>query len=140
MTRFLTRLARNQSGGAAVEFGLIAPALIAVVLGLSQVGGVVYNRHAMHKAVNAGAQALMTSGANPAAVRTVALEAWPNRGSGADVLVEEFCSCAGIRHVCTTTCDDTSYPQAFTKISASTTMTGPTGQQALATSELVRTR
>jgi Flp pilus assembly protein TadG len=140
MARFLSRLIRNQSGGAAVEFGLIAPALIAVVLGLSQVGGVVYHRHAMHKAVNAGAQALMTSGANAAAVRAVALEAWPNRGAGADVVVEEYCTCAAVRHACTTVCADSSYPQAFTKISASTTMTGPTGQQTLATSELVRTR
>jgi Flp pilus assembly protein TadG len=140
MVRFLRRLARNQSGGAAVEFGLIAPALIGVVLGLSQVGGVVYSRHAMHKAVNAGAQALMTSGANPAAVRTVALEAWPNRTEGADVVVEEFCTCAAVRHACTTVCADTSYPQYFTQISASHTMTGPTGQQTLSTSELVRTR
>ncbi len=140
MTRFLLCLAQNRSGGAAVEFGLIAPALIAVVLGLSQVGGEVYNRHAMRKAVNAGAQALMTSGANPAAVRTVVLEAWPNRSQGANVVVEEFCTCAAVVHACTTVCADTNYPQYFTRISASHTMTGPTGQQSLATSELVRTR
>ena len=131
---------RDDTGGAAVEFGLIAPALIAVVLGLSQVGGVVYNRHAMHKAVNAGAQAVMTSGTNAAATEAVVLAAWPNRSGDADVEVEEYCSCAAVRHACTTICNDGAYPQAFTRISATHTMTGPTGQQSLSTSELVRTR
>lgn len=131
---------RNTHGGAAVEFGLIAPALIAVVLGLSQVGGEVYNRHAMHKAVNAGAQAVMTSGTSAAATRAVVLEAWPNRNPNAEVTVEEFCTCAAVRHACTTICGSGDYPQAFTRISVSHTMTGPTGQKTLATSELVRTR
>ena len=108
--------------------------------GLSQVGGVVYNRHAMHKAVNAGAQAVMTSGTNAAATEAVVLAAWPNRSGDAAVTVEEYCSCAAVRHACTTICADGAYPQAFTKISATHPMTGPTGQKTLSTSELVRTR
>ena len=140
MRRFIQRLSRNEAGGAAIEFGLIAPALIAVVLGLSQVGGSVYNRHAMRKAVSAGAQAVMTSGADAAATRAVVLEAWPNRAGDANVQVDEFCSCAAIRQACTTICADGAYPQAFTRITASHTMIGATGQQSLASSQLVRTR
>lgn len=133
-------LLRNTHGGAAIEFGLIAPALIAVVLGLSQVGGEVYHRHAVRKAINAGAQAVMTSGTTAAATRAVVLEAWPNRSADAEVTVDEFCTCAAVRHACTTICADGAYPQAFTRISASHTMTGPTGQKSLSSSELVRTR
>ena len=140
MRNLIKRLIGNEAGGAAVEFGLIAPALIAVVLGLSQVGGSVYNRHAMRKAVSAGAQAVMTSGTDAAATRAVVLEAWPNRADDADVVVEEYCSCAAIRQACTTICADGAYPQAFTKITATHTMIGATGQESLASSQLVRTR
>jgi Flp pilus assembly pilin Flp len=140
MMRFLRRFARERDGGAAVEFGLIAPLLIAVAIGMSAVGGEVLERHAMRRAVSSGAQVLMATDADLTAVRDVTLDAWSGKKDGASVVVTQWCSCASIQHSCSTNCSDGDYPERYTKIAAATPYTGPLGQQTLATSQMVRTR
>ena len=140
MRLLINRLLQHQGGGAAVEFGLIAPVLIAVVLGLGQVGGSVHARHAMRKASAAGAEALMTTGASASAIQTVVLEAWTNRPSDGAVEIDQYCTCAAVRQACTNICDNGEYPQSFTKITLRQSLVGPTGTENLVASQLVRTR
>lgn len=136
----LNRFRRSQDGGAAVEFGLIAPLLIAVAVGMSAVGGEILERHAMRRAVSSGAQLLMATDADMTAVRDVTLDAWPNKEDGATVEVTQWCRCGSAQHSCSTTCSDGDYPEMYTRIAASTPYTGPLGQETLSSSQLVRNR
>lgn len=141
MRRFtLPAFAANRSGAAAVEFGLIAPILIAVLLGVMASSGSIYQHHTMRKAVGAGAQLVMTSEADLEAIRDLTLEAWPGKADGSSVDVSQWCRCGATQHSCSTTCSDGDYPEKFTLISAAAPYTGPLGSQTLSASQLVRTR
>ncbi|MDP1737122.1 MAG: pilus assembly protein [Caulobacter sp.] len=132
--------ARDRSGGAAVEFGLVAPLLIAVVLGISASSEAIYQHHVMRKAVSAGAQLIMTTDADMEAVRDLTLEAWNGKADGSSVQVSQWCRCGSAQHSCSTICTDGDYPETFTRIDAATPYTGPLGDQTLTSSQLVRTR
>lgn len=136
----LKRFDRDRSGGAAVEFGLIAPVLIAVAIGMSATVGVMLERHAMRRAVSSGAQLLMATDAGATTVRDVTLEAWSGKKDGATVEVSQWCSCGTAAHSCNTICSSGDYPEAYTRISATTPYTGSLGNQILASSQVVRTR
>lgn len=140
LKRFFTCFGGDNRGGAAVEFGMVAPLLVGVVIAMGQVGGSMYSQHAMRRAINSGAETLMTSGATPTQVRDVVLAGWKNRSQQATVSVTQYCACGQATAVCTTTCSSGDYPQQFTRIAASEVLTGPTGQQTLSSAQLVRTR
>lgn len=136
----LRTFVRDRSGGAAVEFGLIAPLLIAVVLGIAASTGAIYQQHVMRKAVSAGAQLMMTTDADIEAVRDLTLEAWNGKAAGSSVEISQWCRCGQSQHSCSTICTDGDYPEKFTRIDAATPYTGPLGDQTLNSSQLVRTR
>lgn len=136
----LRRFARDRSGGAAVEFGLIAPLLITVVLGIAASTGAIYQHHVMHKAVSSGAQLIMMTDADIDTVRDLTLAAWDSKADGSTVQVSQWCRCGQIQHSCSAVCSDGDYPEKFTSVSAATPYTGPLGNQTLTTSQLVRTR
>lgn len=138
--RRLRLLIGDTSGGAAVEFGLIAPFMIAVVLGVSASVGLIHDYHVMRRAVSSGTQLLMTTDADTAAARDVTLDAWPGKADGATVAISQWCRCGTVQHACSTVCPDGDYPQMFTRIDASTPYTGPLGQQTMSASQTVRTR
>lgn len=138
--RRLSLLISDTSGGAAVEFGLIAPFMIAVVLGVTASVGLIHDYHVMRQAVSSGAQLLMATDADVNAARDVTLGAWSGKVEGATVAVSQWCGCGGVQHACSTACSDGDYPQMFTRIDASTPYTGPLGQQTMTTSQTVRTR
>lgn len=138
--RRLRALFSDTSGGAAVEFGLIAPFMVALVIGVTASVGLIHDYHVMRRAVSSGAQLLMATDADIAAARDVTLDAWPGKADGATVAVSQWCRCGGAQHACSTACSDGDYPQMFTRIDASTPYTGPLGQQTMAASQTVRTR
>ena len=138
--RPLRTLIADRSGGAAVEFGLIAPILIAVVLGVAATAGTIRDYHGMRRAVSSGAQLLMATDADIDAVQEVTLDAWPGKAAGSTVQVSQWCRCGVTQHVCTTNCAEGDYPEMFTQISAATLHTGPLGAQTLTTSQMVRMR
>ncbi|MFZ5670980.1 MAG: TadE/TadG family type IV pilus assembly protein [Pseudomonadota bacterium] len=137
---FARRFGRDVAGGAAVEFGLIAPVLIAVLLGVAGSAGAIGQHHGMRKAVAAGAQLAMTSDADLEAVRDLALEAWNDKADGSTVEVSQWCRCGGVQHSCSTVCSDGDYPEKYTRVAASTPYAGPLGEQTLTSAQLVRTR
>lgn len=140
MRALARRFARDRAGGAAVEFGLIAPVLIVVLLGVSSSAGAIGQHHGMRKAVAAGAQLAMTTDADLTAVRDLTLEAWSGKADGSSVEVSQWCRCGSAQHACSTICSDGDYPEKYTMIAASTPYTGPLGDQTLTSSQLVRTR
>ena len=62
--RFGAAFLGDRSGVAAVEFALIAPTLILVLVGLIDVGGMIYTRFQLDAAVNAGANYAMVNGSS----------------------------------------------------------------------------
>ncbi len=136
----LRTFAKDRSGGAAAEFGLVAPLLIAVVLGIAASTGAIYQQHVMRKAVSSGAQLIMMTDADIEAVRDLTLEAWSGKADGSSVQVSQWCRCGQVQSSCSTVCSDGDYPERFTRIDAATPYTGPLGDQTLTSSQLVRTR
>lgn len=140
MIRILKIFAGDRSGAAAVEFGLVAPLLIAVVLGIAASAGMILERHTMRKAIASGAQLLMTSDADLNAIQDMTLEAWSGKADGSSVEVSQWCRCGTTQHSCSAVCTDGDYPKKYTMIAASTPYAGPLGDQTLTASQLVRTR
>jgi len=132
---------RNQSGAAAVEFGLVAPILTVLLIGVATYGGTILAYNKMRMAVSSGAQYAMTVGDSTNAISTVVTAAWPNKPGSGVVNVTQQCLCGATVTDCTTNCADGDYPQKFTTINASMTYAGFAGSsKAISVNEKVRTR
>jgi Flp pilus assembly protein TadG len=131
----------NHTGGAAaVEMALLSPVLALLLVGIANYAPELDQAHRMRDAVQSGATYVMTGGADPTAIQTVATSAWSGYTGGDTVTVSQWCSCAGIAGSCSALCADSSVPQAYTTIQASMTYAGPLGNQPLSASQTVRTR
>ena len=86
MRKFAHDLAKNDAGAAAVEFALIVPLLLLMILGVTELGQIVHQRSVLDSAARAGTQAafsatLTTSGGRTAAetaMTTAANDAFNN--------------------------------------------------------------
>lgn len=132
---------RDDRGAAAVEFGLVAPLLVAVLVTTGALSGLVLAYNKMRQAVSSGGQYAMTVGPDDTtAVRDVVLAAWDDKPAGGAVSVVKACLCGTAVHSCTTNCDDGDYPQKVVTISATMTYAGlGGGSQAISASQKVRT-
>ena len=65
-------LARADGGAAAVEFALIAPLLLLMILGVTELGKIVYYRSVLESAARAGIQKAFTSTLTSSSGRTTA--------------------------------------------------------------------
>jgi len=137
----LKRFLRGQDGAAAIEFGLVAPILAVVLIGVAIYGGLVLAYNKMSQGVSSGAQYAMTAGGDDTtAIRSVVLAAWDDRPGAAVVTVAKACLCAGLAHSCSTSCDDGDYPLKVTTINASMSYADITGtNHAISTMQKVRT-
>ena len=134
---------RNKDGAAAVEFGLIAPVLVAVLVGVGTYGLEIIAYSKMREAVTTGAQYALTTSENTSDITTIVNAAWDDKpSSGATVSVTQRCVCAGVTNDCSTTCAATGdYPQKMTTITATRGYTELGGQtKTLTASQQVRTR
>ena len=61
MRTIAQRVAKDDSGAAAVEFALIAPIMLLMVLGVTELGKIVYYRSVLESAARAGTQAGLRS-------------------------------------------------------------------------------
>jgi Flp pilus assembly protein TadG len=140
MFRNLSSLPRAASGGAAVEFALVLPLLTAFIVAIIQYGGMLIAYDQMHDAVSSSAVYVMRGGTNQTAIHDVAVSAWANKPSDASVSVSQTCVCLGVGATCSALCSDGSYPQSFTSIGATGSYTGLWGNQAMSSSQIVRTQ
>jgi len=135
---------RNSDGAAAVEFGLIAPIVVAVLIGVATMGGTILAYSRMRQAISSGAQYAMTVADDAETIEDVVYAAWSPTPEGGDVDVVQACFCADAPSVatdCSINCADGDYPQMFTTINADMSYTGFGGDtHALSASQKVRTR
>ena len=138
--RFLRKALVDRSGGAAVEFGLIAPILVTLLLGITASAGAIHDYQVMRQAVTSGAQVLMSTDVDMTVVRDLTLSAWSGKAEGSTVEVSRWCRCGTTQHACTSACADGDYPEMYTRIEASAPYVGPLGQSTLTAAQMVRSR
>ncbi|HEX8644306.1 MAG TPA: TadE/TadG family type IV pilus assembly protein [Allosphingosinicella sp.] len=56
MRSLLTRLRRDRSGVTAIEFAILAPVLVFIIIGIAQMGALFYGHAALRNAVSEGAR------------------------------------------------------------------------------------
>lgn len=135
---------RNSDGAAAVEFGLVAPIVVAVLVGVTTMGGTILAYSKMRQAISSGAQYALSVEDDAEAVEDVVYAAWDGAPETGDVTVTQVCYCSDAPTTatdCSTNCADGDYPQQFTIISSTMSYTGFGGDtHNLSASQRVRTR
>jgi Flp pilus assembly pilin Flp len=121
---FLRAFARHRGGASAVEFGLIMPVLAIAVLGIAEVGQIVYQRTDMHGALRSGGQYVLNGGRDLAVAREIVVRSWTGIPEDAVVEATRFCMCATVEHVCNSPCGSGSVPEAYISLSAHATLGG----------------
>ena len=120
----LHRFARDERGVSAVEFGLIAPILAVLVLGVAELGHVTYQRTDMHSAIRSGSQYVLNGGRDLDVARDIVVRSWSSMPEDGEVEATRFCLCASSVHACNTPCSDDSVPEAYIQLQASATLGG----------------
>jgi len=124
MRYLLSGFAGDKRGVSAVEFALIAPVLLVSLLGVVDLGNMVYQRSDMESALRAGVQYFMNGGDDLAKAEQVVNESWSTKPETVTVVADKFCMCGTTVHACNVICDDDTYPMSFNRISATATFPG----------------
>lgn len=137
----MRKLLRDQCGGAAVEFALVAP-LIMLVLGAIGLFCMELDSHNKARdAVKAGAHYVMQGGSSPAAIRDVALASWRGPQGALSVQVDQYCACGSQVLTCPGMCQSDPAPR-FTRIRGSASIVQSESRPAklFVAEQVVRTR
>jgi Flp pilus assembly protein TadG len=137
---WLQKFSRDESGVSAVEFALIAPVLLFSLLGVVDIGNVVYQRSDMESALRSGIQYFMNGGDDLARAEAVVNDAWTTKPEGVSVVAERFCLCDTTPHACNVLCDDDTYPASYNRLRATATFAGILTEDAHEASQSVRVR
>lgn len=97
MRRLRRGLARDQRGGAAIEFAILAPFLFALLLGIVEMGRMFYVRQALEYATEEAARYYMLNPTTASTNVTTALRSAMAGGMGPDITVgyTDTASCNG---------------------------------------------
>jgi Flp pilus assembly protein TadG len=137
-TKPVVRMAKDSRGLAAIEFALISPVLVGIVLLLADVAGFVALNSGMKYGVRTGVQYIMNGGTDSAATTAVVNQAWTNKPSNATVSVTTTCVCASTPVTCGTTCSGGGTPQTLKTIAATAPFSGFLLSLSATASETVR--
>ena len=89
----IKRFANDRSGGPAIEFGLTAPVLAVLILGIVSIGFEADARMDAREAIRAGAHAVMLGESDPSEVRQIVLDALGATDDSYDVQVTQNFRC-----------------------------------------------
>jgi len=136
----LKRLTRDADGTSAIEFAIIAPILLVLVAGLSDVNDMAFGASNMQSAVRAGIQYALKGGSDTTTAQAQADAAWTRKPGGGTVSSSSACQCAGSAHACDTLCDDSSIPELYMTVTATATLGGNLYSTTKTVTETVRIR
>ena len=121
--RAAIRLSNN--GSAAIEFGIAAPILMILFVGVVEVGFAAYQAIQVQAAIEAGTLYAAKNGGDSAGISTAVLNATGFVGVTATPSPVQFCGCPGTTGVaavsCSATCADTNPAGQYVSISAALT-------------------
>lgn len=97
----------SRSGNVAVEFALIAPVALLMLIGITDYGMAIYDRMQLSSAVRAGVQYAMHHSANPDTVEQVVMSALTIDHAAVTVTAAQVCECpGGAATECDSACPD----------------------------------
>ena len=140
LLRFFSTFAGDERGVSAIEFALVVPVLLISLLGVTDIGNVVYGRTDMESALRAGIQYFMNGGDNLAKAEQVVNESWTTKPEGVTIVAERFCLCGTTEHACNALCDDDTYPLSYNRIRATAVMPGILMEDTYQAEQSVRVR
>lgn len=124
MMRLASRFVRDRRGASAVEFALIAPVLAVVLLGIAEIGQVIYQRTDMHGALRSGGQYILNGGRDLDVAEEIVTRSWNSRPEDGVAEAIRFCLCEQVEHACSSPCADDSVPEAYITLRAHGTLGG----------------
>ena len=136
----LHRLRRDGRGLAAIEFAIAAPMLLVLLIGVTDVGALVYNRMDTTSAIQTGAQYFMAGGGNEDEALKAVRRSWTSMPKNTELHASRICYCAKVVCSCTQNCADGSLPVAYHRIWAVTYYEGVLLRTQYVIAENVRVR
>lgn len=136
----LVQLIRANQGNVAVEFALIAPVFVIMILGLADFGKLALERSDMLAAARSGGQYFMTGGTDTARAETIINASWTGKPENGTVSVTRVCTCSRAAWSCNTVCTTGDIPVSHAHIDLSATVDGIFMTQQFTSSEEVRLR
>jgi Flp pilus assembly protein TadG len=134
------RTLRDDRGIAAIEFALIVPVLIGLLLfgvdGWMRIDAA----SKMRSGLQAGARYYQSGGSDDVAAANLAMQAWAAAPGDAQVNAVRSCECGGTSASCGSLCANNNLPNAFVSLTATGTYTGFLHSQSLTESDAVRIR
>lgn len=122
--RLLYSFTTDRSGAPAVEFALIAPLFLALIVATADIAHIAAQRSDMTGAIRSGTQYFMAGGTVPERAQEIVEEAWSSRPEDAVVRVERICECSEVAASCNLLCPDQSVPVAYAAITIEAPMSG----------------
>jgi Flp pilus assembly protein TadG len=121
LSRFLGGSQDGVRGVAAIEFSIVAPLLIFMLVGTIDAGTAIYRKMQVQNAVHAGTQYAMINGFNASGI-TTAITSASNMAVNSSPAPQQFCGCPSMSGVasigCSSTCPGGSSPGTYVTISA----------------------
>jgi len=138
--RRLTRFQRDSRGTSAIEFALIAPMLLAALVGLTDVSNIAFGSSNMQTAVRAGIHYAMAGGTDASIAQSQANSAWTRKPAGGVVTAQRVCKCAFVTWDCDTFCPDLARPEMYMTVTATGSLGGNFYSMNQTSTETVRVR
>jgi Flp pilus assembly protein TadG len=140
MRSTLLRFWSDRRGAAAVEFAIVTPVLVGLVLAGTAVFDSGTRLNNMRQALRPAAQYYMNGGVDDAQARTLAMDSWKNPPGNAAVTSARACRCGDGEHDCSTLCPDGTPTDVFVTLTATASWTDTTYSPSLSQSTVVRVR
>lgn len=140
MIRKPKRFIQDSRGTSAIEFALTVPVLLICLLGVVDLGNVVYQRGDLEAALRSGIQYFMSGGTDLNEAKAIVDAAWTHRPEGAVLTADKFCLCGTTVSVCTQLCGDGTYPVSYQRLRVNVTFEGILTDDTYEASQTVRVR
>ena len=127
MRKFL----RDEQGVGAIEFALIAPFLAVVLLGTISGWAYYTQNNYMRDSVEVAGKYFLQGGTSQTVALDIANAAWTDKPADGTVVLNKTCVCNGAAAGCSGVCSDSSIPQTYWTIEASSKYVDPFLGQAI---------
>jgi len=130
----------DRSGVAALEFALITPLLVAMLVFGADTWLRINQLNDERTALQTGIRYYETGGSDDTAAQQVAQAAWPHIPTNGALTVARSCTCGTLPADCTSLCAGNNTPSVFLTLTAQGTYSGVMESRVLTQNDVVRVR